>query len=219
LEGSVANGEWGLEIPGGFFDDRKHLYRNPQGIIVPSTTQVFSILGCNDFDGVPADVLEWKRNYGIAVHRAIEFLVAGDLDWDSLDEAIVPAVTGLEQKLKGLQFKYEAAEEIRIHSLFGMYYGLTVDLRGTIVHQGKTRNAVIDLKSGVKFSPTWRWQIGGYTAAQGKIDGGWMGVILQFDKEGVVHPHYIDLIPAQREFQILLAAANLKLNAGLGKLG
>jgi hypothetical protein len=61
--------------------------------------------------------------------------------------------------------------------------------------------------------------IGGYTAAQGKIDGGWMGVILQFDKEGVVHPHYIDLIPAQREFQILLAAANLKLNAGLGKLG
>jgi hypothetical protein len=215
----VANGDWGKEIPGGFFDEKKHLYRSERGTIVPSTTQVFSILGCNDFDGVPPDILEWKRNYGIAVHKAIELLVEGDLDWDSLDMAIIPAVTGIEQKLKAMQFKYEAAEEMKIHSLYGMEYGLTVDLRGTIVHQGKTRNAVIDLKSGVKFSPTWRWQIGGYTGAQEKVDGGWMGVILQFDKLGEVHPHYIDLIPAQREFQTLLAASILKLNAGLAKLG
>ena len=215
----MGNGDWGIEIPGGYFDEKKHLYRNEKGTVVPSTTQVFSILGCNDFDGVPADVLEWKRNYGIAVHKAIEFLVAGDLDWDSLDEAIIPAVTGLEMKLKAMQFKYEAAEEMRIHTLFGMQYGLTVDLRGTIVHQGKERNAVIDLKSGVKFSPTWRWQIGGYTTAQDKANGGWMGVVLQFDKLGEVHPHYIDLLPAQREFQILLSGAILKLNAGLAKLG
>jgi len=211
--------DFGVEIPGGYFDEKRHIYRNAKGTIVPSTTQVFSILGCNDFDGVPADVLEWKRNYGIAVHRAIEFLVAGDLDWDSLDEAIIPAVTGLEMKLKAMQFKYEAAEEMRVHTLFGMQYGLTVDLRGTIVHQGKERQAVIDLKSGVKFSPTWRWQLGGYTVAQDKVNGGWMGIVLQFDKLGEVHPHYIDLPPAQREFQTLLAASILKLNAGLAKLG
>ena len=211
--------DYGIEIPGGWFNEATHCYRNTKGTVVPSTTQVFSILGCNDFDGVPQDLLEWKRVYGTAVHKAIEFLVAGDLDWDSLDEVIIPAVTGLEQKLKMLQFKYEAAEEMRIHSLFGMEYGLTTDLRGTIVHQGKERKAVIDLKSGVKFSPTWRWQVGGYTSAQGKVDGGWMGVILQFDKEGIVHPHYIDLLPAQREFQILLSAAILKLNNGLAKIG
>ena len=215
----MANGDWGVEISGGYFDEKRHCYRNSKGTIVPSTTQVFSILGCNDFDGVPQDVLEWKRVYGTAVHRAIEYLVAGDLDWDSLDEVIIPAVSGLEQKLKALQFKYEAAEEMRVHNLFGMQYGLTVDLKGTIVHQGKERKAVIDLKSGVKFSPTWRWQVGGYTSAQGKVDGGWMGVILQFDKEGIVHPHYIDLLPAQREFQILLSAAILKLNNGLAKIG
>ena len=215
----MANGDWGAEIPGGYFDPKRHLYRNEKGTVVPSTTQVFSILGCNDFDGVPADVLEWKRNYGIAVHKAIELLVEGDLDWDSLDEMIIPAVSGLEQKLKMLQFKYEAAEEMRVHTLCGMQYGLTVDLRGTIVHQGKERKAVIDLKSGVKFSPTWRWQIGGYVTGQEKANGGWMGVILQFDKLGNVFPHYVDLIPAQREFQTLLAAAILKLNAGLVKLG
>ncbi len=211
--------DWGKEISGGYFDEKRHLYRNERGTIVPSTTQVFSILGCNDFDGVPQDVLEWKRNYGIAVHRAIELLVQDDLDWDSLDEVIIPAVTGLEQKLKALRFKYEAAEEMKIHNLFGMQYGLTVDLRGTIVHQGKERQAVIDLKSGVKFSPTWRWQIGGYVSGQGKADCGWIGVILQFDKTGIVIPRYVDLLPAQREFQILLSGAILKLNAGLAKLG
>ena len=100
-----------------------------------------------------------------------------------------------------------------------MHYGLTVDLRGTIIHQGVERKAIIDLKSGVKFSPTWKWQLGGYTTAQNKVEKGWIGVVLQFDKEGKVTPHYIDLIPAQREFQILLSAAILKLNAGLGKIG
>jgi hypothetical protein len=215
----VGNGDWGKEIPGGSFREKDHAYFNEKHTRVPSTTQVFSILGCNDFDGVPPDVLEWKRNYGIAVHRAIELLVEGDLDWDSLDVAIIPAVTGLEQKLKAMQFKYEAAEDMRVHTLFGMQYGLTVDLRGTIVHQGKERKAIIDLKSGVKASPTWRWQLGGYVSGQEKVEGGWMGVVLQFDKLGEVHPIYIDLLPAQREFQILLAAAILKLNAGLTKLG
>lgn len=211
--------DYGLEISGGFFDEAKHVYRKEDGVIVPSTTQVFSVLGCNDFEGVPQDVLEWKRNYGIAVHRAVELIVQDDLDWDSVDDIIVPALTGLELKLKAMQFKYEAAEERKIHSLFGMHYGLTTDLRGTIVHQNKERKVVIDLKSGVKFSPTWKWQLGGYTTAQNKVDVGWMGVVLQFDKEGKVTPHYIELVSAQREFQILLAAANLKLNAGLAKVG
>lgn len=211
--------DYGIEISGGYFDEERHIYRNSRGVIVPSTTQVFSILGMNDFEGVPQEILEWKRNYGIAVHRAIEFLVAGDLDWDSLDDAIIPAVTGLEQKLKSMSFKYAGAEERKIYSLFCMEYGLTTDLRGTIIHHGKERNVVIDLKSGVKFSPTWRWQLGGYTEAQEKVGGGWMGVVLQFDKAGIVHPHYIDLLPARREFQILLSAAILKINAGMVKLG
>ena len=55
-------------------------------------------------------------------------------------------------------------------------------------------------------------------AAQEKAADGWVGVICQFSKEGKVTPHYVDIIPAQREFQTLLAAANLKLNAGLAKI-
>jgi hypothetical protein len=211
----VENGDGVIAIPGGSFDGKNHLYRNSRGTIVPSVTQVFSILGCNNFDGISPEVLEWKRNYGVAVHKAIELLVQDDLDWDSLDDLIVPAVKGIEQKLKAMQFQYEAAEEVRIHSLYGMEYGLTIDLKGTIVYQGKVRHAIIDLKSGAQFTPTWRWQIGAYTVAQPKVDGGWVGLVLQFDKDGQVNSHYIDLPPAQREYQILLAAAIIKLNNGL----
>lgn len=209
--------DWGLEIPGGFFDESKHLYRNPKGTIVPSTTQVFSILGMSEFDSVPKDVLEWKRNYGLAVHKAIELLMLDDLDWDSVDDAIIPAVTGLEMFLKKMEFVCDGAEVKMVHTLFGMEYGLTVDLKGTVLYHSKRRNAVIDLKSGVKCSPTWKWQLGGYVGAQ--APGGWLGIVAQFDKEGEVVPHYVEVQSAQREFQVLLAAAILKLNNGLAKLG
>jgi len=211
--------DYGEKIAGGWFRESDHSYFNEKGIRVPSTTQIFGILGLTDFDGIPPDVLEWKRNYGIAVHSAVEFLVSDDLDWDTLDEAIIPAVTGLECFLKKIEYQSEAAEERKVHSLFGMKYGLTVDGRGTMLYQGKRRHVIFDLKSGVKASPTWKWQIGGYVAAQPKVEGGWMGLVAQFDKAGEVTPHYVEVVSAQREFQILLAAANLKLNAGLAKLG
>jgi hypothetical protein len=213
----MANGDWGIEIPGGWFDSKRHMYRNVKGTIVPSTTQVFSHLALVDLDGIPQDLLEWKRDYGIACHKAVEFMAVGDLDWDSLDEAIIPAVTGIEAFLKKLEYQHEAAEEIRIGNLFGMEFGLTSDLRGSVMHQGKRRKAIIDLKSAVKRSETWSWQIGSYTSQQEKTEGGWMGIICQFDKAGNVTPHYVDVPKAQREFQTLLAACILGINAGLYK--
>jgi hypothetical protein len=209
--------DWGKQIPGGWFDEERHIYRDDSGMIVPATTQVFSILGMNEFEGVPEYLLEWKRNYGSAVHRAVHYMMDGDLDWDSLDEAIIPAVTGIQGFLKSLNFTCHAAEVSSINSICGMRYGLTVDLVGEIFYRGENRKAVVDLKSGVKASPTWKWQLGGYVAAQGS--GQWLGVIAQFDKAGIVTPHYVDIFPAQREFQILLAAAILKLNNGLAKIG
>jgi hypothetical protein len=217
-ESLAIHADWGTKILGGYFDEVKHLYRNERGVIIPSTTQVFDILGCTDFSGIPLEILEWKRNYGLAVHKAFEFLVVNDLDWETLDEAIIPAVTGIEAFLKKIEYFSEVAEERRIHTLFGMEFGLTVDGRGSMVHQGIRRHVIVDLKSGAKASPTWKWQLGGYTVAQDKVDGGWMGLVIQFNKEGNIVPHYVDLLKAKREFQILLSAAILKLNSGLGKI-
>lgn len=216
----MGSENWGIEIPGGFFHEEQHVYRNTKGTIVPSSTQVFSILGLSDFSMIDPKTLEWKRTYGDAVHAAVEFLVAGDLDWDSLDMEIIAPVTGVEQRLREMQFEMEGCEERRVVDVFGMQYGATLDLRGTIEHQGKRRNAVLDLKTGTKFEKYWEWQLGSYLFPQEKTPLGWMGVVLQVNPDGKITPHYLkNAEESKRQFQCLLASAILKLNNGYAKLG
>lgn len=205
--------DWGIEIPGGFFHEERHIYRNQAGVIVPSNTQVFEVLGMNDFSRVAPDDLEWKRNYGDAVHKGCELNVWDKLDWDSCDEATIPAITGIEQYLKGLEYEPEATEERRIVTLAGMEYGATLDHRGTCKYHNVRRPLVADVKTGSKASPTWKWQGGGYVPSVS-----YLLLILQVDKTGKVTPMWVDAVRAQREFIILLAACNLKLNAGLGQI-
>lgn len=214
----MPRSDWGIEIPGGFFDEERHIYRDESGIPVLSSTQVFDALDCTDFSMVKPEVMEWKRVFGSAIHTGVEYLVAEDLDWDTLDEAILPAVTGVNGWLKKVEFVSEAVEERRVHSFCGMKYGMTLDHRGTMMFQGKRWRVIADLKTGSRFSKTWDWQLGSYIAPQEK--GAWIGVILQVDPDGTVTPYYLkDVEAAKREFQILLAAATLKVNAGLAKIG
>jgi hypothetical protein len=216
LMGSEA---WGEKIPGGYFDEVKHLYRDEQGTVVPSTTQVFSILAMEDFSQINPSVLEWKRIYGSALHLCLEYLSQGRLDWDTVDDQLIAPLTGVEQFLKQIGYVSQCSEERRVHSLSGMKYGMTLDGRGEMTFKGQRRNVVIDFKSASRLSPCWKWQLGAYGLAQEKSPMGWIGMDVQVDAEGEVKPHFVDLLPAGREFQILLSAAILKLNAGLAKLG
>lgn len=206
----------GTKIPGGYFAENRHLYRNEEGRIVPSTTQVFAIHGMNDFSMVDPEDLEWKSGYGEAVHSAVQLALAGDLDWDTVDEEIRPAVQGILDWLRGLDFQMKEAESRRIANVAGMEYGMSCDLVGSLWHSGKRRTAIIDLKTGSKVSPTWDWQIGGYVA--GYCDPLALGLILQVGFNGTVRPKFVDVIRAKRDFLVLLAAAILKLNYGYAEL-
>ena len=210
---------WGQQVENGWYDDRLHIYRDDRGVIVPSATGVFDILGCSDFSMIDPETLEWKRNYGSGVHKGTEYLVYNKLDWDTVDDVIIPAVTGIEQWLKSVEYQPEAVEEKRIINFGGMKVGGTLDHRGSLVYKGVRRPAIGDLKTGSKYSKTWDWQIGCYAGGAPKVGGaGYIGVAIQVNKDGKVTPHWVDVLKAQREFQILLAAANLKLNAGLAKI-
>jgi hypothetical protein len=210
----------GIQIPGGWFDEKRHIYRDEAGTRVVSSTQVFDLLGCTDFNRVNPDVLEFKRVYGTAVHAATEFLVKGELDWDSVDDRLIQPITGIEAWLKKNEYESEGTEERRVHSLFGMKYGMTLDHRGTMLYHGVRRHVVWDLKTGVKFSPTWFWQLGSYIHPQPKVEGGWLAVVVQIQPDGRVIPHFVpDVEKVKREFQVLLAAAILKTNAGLAEIG
>jgi len=209
------NEKWGRKIDGGWLDEEQHIYRCDRGIIRPSTTQVFDLLGMVDLGNASKEVLDFKSQYGISLHRGVQLLAAEDLDWDSVDDRLIAPLTGIEQFLKDVEFVIEAAEEARVITYAGMTYGMTLDLRGSMTYQGKRRKAIADVKTGIKFSPTWTWQLGGYILPYPVYS---LGVIFQIRPDGKVIPHYVaDIEKAKREFQILLAAAILKINAQLDK--
>jgi hypothetical protein len=209
---------WGEKIEGGWYDDSRHIYRDDAGVITPSVTGVFDVLGLSDFSMINPSVLEWKRNFGSALHKAIELLVFGKLDWDSVDDALIPAVTGTEQWLKHVEYQPTAVEEKRIITLNGMKIGGTLDHRGSLVYKGKRRPCIIDLKTGSKVSETWTWQVGAYSGGAPKLDGDvYVGCALQIGKDGDVNPTWVDTLKAKQNFIILLAAANLAVNAKLAK--
>lgn len=210
--------DYGEKIEGGWYDDAKHCYRDDAGIIIPSVTGVFSTLGLSDFSMIDPAMLEWKRGFGLAVHRGIELLVYNKLDWDSCPDEIIPAITGVEQWLKSVQYQPLAVEEKKILRLNGMKVGGTLDHRGSLIYKGKRRPCIIDIKTGSKASETWTWQVGAYSGGAPKLEGDvYVGCALQVDKEGKATPFWVDTLRAKQNFIILLAAANLAVNAKLAK--
>ena len=188
------------------------------GVVFPSATGVFDALGLTDFSAIDPARLEWKRGFGSAVHKAVEYLVFGKLDWDSVPDAIIPAVVGIESWLKQVQYEPLAVEEKKIIVLNGMKVGGTLDHRGSLLYKGKRRPCILDLKTGSKYSATWLWQVGAYSGGAPKIQGDvYVGCALQVDQEGNTTPFWVDTLKAKNEFVILLSAANLAANAKLVK--
>jgi len=213
------NPRWGESIEGGFFDSITHSYRDSEGKMIPSVTQIFDLLGITDFSLVPEATLEWKRNFGNALHRGLELLVFDHLDWDTCADPIIAPLTGLEEWLKSVDYKPEFAEEKRIITVNGMKVGGTLDHRGSFMYKGKRRAAVIDVKSGSKYSKSWLWQVAVYCSGAPKHElGTYLGIVLQVDPDGKVNPFFSDTLVDLREFTTLLAATNILLNNGMVKL-
>lgn len=76
------------------FDEATHTYRL-LGAVVPSVTQVLAPLV--NFAGIPAGVLEAKRELGRQVHYACQLLDEDDLDTDSVTEEIEPYLAAYRQ--------------------------------------------------------------------------------------------------------------------------
>lgn len=79
------------------FDQVRHAY-NLDGLAVPSVTQVLDPL--NDWSGIDPWVLERARAVGSEVHAAVNLMVRGVLDWDSLDDLIACRVRGAQRYIE-----------------------------------------------------------------------------------------------------------------------
>lgn len=137
------------------FEPESHTYRL-SGQVVPSVTQALGLL--EDFEGIPWAILEAARKFGQHVHEAAALLVRSQLDWKSLDHALVPYMECAKRFIVESGVKI-IASELRLSHRTLRYAGtldVLGDLRGDL--------GLYDFKSGV-LPRTVGPQTAGYSAA------------------------------------------------------
>jgi len=136
------------------FDAQAHLYRLGKRLI-PSVTNVLRITGISrDLRMVRPDVLEAKRQIGIALHRCLHFLQERDLDPTSIDDQLQPYLSAYRLFVKQHGFKQESVELHLAPTLLGMPYGMTLDVTGLI----RGEPWLIDFKTSTG-NPDYGWSI------------------------------------------------------------
>lgn len=139
------------------FDAETHTYRHA-GRRCPSVTQIIQAAGLGvDFAAVPPEVLNRKREIGVLVHQACQYVDEGDLDDGSLAPEIRPYVDAYRRFLTDTGFESHGTERIMLHR--GLGYAGTPDVWGELYGQ----RAELDRKTVYTVSvPVVAVQMAGY---------------------------------------------------------
>ena len=162
------------------FDPAKHLF-TVDGVTVPSVTQILKSVGLINFAGIPASVLNHKRDVGSAVHLATHYLDEDALDWSTVSEECEPYVRAYESFKRNSGFEPELIEYKSVAQVDGMRFGMIVDRTGVI--GGKP--TLLELKTGEP-SASWPVQLAGYKLGLGGVR---QRVALQLTKKGKYKIH------------------------------
>jgi hypothetical protein len=141
------------------FAAETHQYRWDNRI-VPSVTQVLQQV--QDFSMVALEVLERKRQIGVALHAAIE--MGDELDPDSLDELVVPFYRAWRSFMADTGYKPRLNEQ-PIYSVKYNYAGKP----DTVGKLGR-REALIDYKSAWDLHPATGPQTAAYLNGAYEMD-------------------------------------------------
>lgn len=109
------------------FDEVTHTYR-VDGVVVPSVTQILARTGLTDFSGIPDRIRIAALNRGRRVHQAANYLLEGDLDWATVDDADRGYVESCAAFLAAAEFIVLAAEIRLFHPV--LRYAGTADAIG-----------------------------------------------------------------------------------------
>jgi hypothetical protein len=138
------------------FDADKHEYRL-DGNVVPSVTQVLAPL--YDLDRIPRDVLERKRQIGVALDEIIVLDCADDLDESTVDPELVGYLEAFRRFRVDKKF-IPAAMQQRVYSKTFRFAG-TPDAWGSI----EGHDALADWKATYAMHPAVALQTAGYAMA------------------------------------------------------
>lgn len=145
------------------FDPIAHRYTLGDRVL-PSVSQITGTIA--PLVGIPLDVLDAKRDLGVAVHLATQYYDEGDLDRDALPKPVIPYLEAyiLFREITGF---LPTHIEYRVYSEDYGFAG-TLDRVGTFTKFKSGRNGrpcVIDLKSTYRLAPIYGVQTALYEYA------------------------------------------------------
>jgi hypothetical protein len=181
------------------FDPETHIYTVP-GSYCLATSDVISLAGLSNYDGVPLANIEHARWRGTQLHRAIHYYEEGDLDIEDVDGEIKPCFDRyLEWKDESGFIPIPPFEHPIVYEHLDMHIGCHLDLRGYIPGRGLY---VLDAKtsypnSGAAKKQThlrWRMQLQSYKNATFEDEAFWQEATLEDGSDGqlkkaVLHVH------------------------------
>lgn len=175
------------------FDPEKHQYRYG-GVVVPSVTQVLSIL--QDFSQIDPGTLEWKANLGTQVHAATELDDSDNLG--EYDQQIGGYIEAWRRFKRETGFRPVHIEQKVFHKKH-MYAG-TLDRIGVM----GSKNVLVDIKTTSVINLA---TVGPQTAAYAEAWGfHGMRFVVQLKPDG---KYKLEPCKNKMDFQVFLNCLNL----------
>jgi hypothetical protein len=144
-------------------DESTHTYRLGDRVL-PSVTQITATIA--PLFGIPREVLDAKADLGTAVHLATQFYDEGDLDADSLPEAVGPYFRAYAKFLHDSEARWTHVERRVCHHGYG--YAGTLDRVGYLPGLKGVREdalCLVDLKATYRIAPIYGVQTALYANA------------------------------------------------------
>ena len=144
------------------FEAKGHIYRDLNGNILPSVTQIIKPITDQYYQKIDRALLREAARVGTAVHKAIEKRIAGKLDESTLDAAVRPYIAAFDE----WGAKYTPSIMVPEMKLACATFSGTMDCLCYIDHDWW----VIDWKTTQDLLPS----VGLQTAAYAMLTSAWM---------------------------------------------
>lgn len=207
-----------VAIPGGSFLEAEHCFRDDNGIIVPSCTQIMDSCGLIDLANIPGDTLERKREIGDVVHFATRLFDLDDLDPFSVHELAAPYLECYMNLVDevGLEVEPEWVERPFIHTVNGMKYAGIIDRVCRFRKSAIKHRITLELKCCYSEEASWKVQTSGYELAVPKQPGEYIARVACQLRPGKKAKLFLYENPRDSDiFKICLALVNWRINEGL----
>ena len=141
------------------FEIDGHVYRDAEGRIYPSTTQIIRDVGLVDYSNVPVEILARKAAIGADVHEiTATFDREGDFDPSWLTEDTTGYVAAWKRFRMESGYEMKEIERTGLVEVHGMKWGMTLD---RIAISGKEEH-LLEIKCTSAKHPSWGIQLASY---------------------------------------------------------